>query len=362
MQMNWNGFENPEIVEVADRLQSLRERRRICLFQMDEETFFQRYIPQRKAMTLGRLRTNFLWLVPLTMGIIGIIVFIIKMHILGNFRSASIVLLIGVLVLLFLLPVCLIGWGRELALLRFYYVGKKTVYYDLEQTRSEYRVEELKREVEDIDMQMEGLEIRYIRLKDEEKRQERIRAEQHMHEEQERLAAKGSDALQKKDGFSLRENVLDDIQITEIQNSLDADIREVKEKISEEERKIQQYKKSIADIDSEFVISKRRIVQGLAIIAGIVLLQFLPLHNARILFCVIGIVISLIFFVVFYREYRVAIFEYYFEHEPGMFKDYAFRNDRRTNAQKILEAQKEIRWLQKEILLIEERKKELAVS
>lgn len=360
MQVNWNGFENPEIVEVADRLQSLRERRRICLFEMDEEAFFQRYIPQRKARTLGRLRTNLLRLVSLTMGIIGIIVFVYRMQF-DSFSRASIALLIGALMLIFLLPVCLVGWGREIALLRFYYVGKKTVYYDLEQTRSEYRVEELKREIEDIDMQMDGLEIRYIRLKDEEERQAHIRA-QHMLEEKERPAEKGNAALQIKEGFSLRENVLDEIQIAELQNSLDAHIREVKEKIGEEERKIQQYKKSIADIDSEYMLSKRRIAEGLTIIAGIVLLQFLPLQKFRILFCVIGIVIACMFSVVFYREYRISIFEYYFEHEPGMFKDYAFRNDRRTNAQKILEAQKEIRWLRKEILLIEERKKEMAVE
>lgn len=356
MRINWDGFENPEIVEVADRLQSLRERRRTCLFEIDEEAFFQRYIPQRKAKTLGRLRTNLLWLVSLTMVIIGIIVFVYRMRTFGDFRSGSIALLIGVLLLIFLLPVCLVGWGSEIALLRFYYVGNKTVYYDLEQTRSEYRVEELKREIEDIDMQMDGLEIRYIQLKDEEKRQARIRTEQHMHEEKERLSEKGNAALQIKDGFSLRENVLDEIQITELQNSLDRELRKAEEKIGEEERKIQQYKKAIADIDSEFIRAKRRIVEGLAIIAGIVLLQFLSLQKARILFCVIGIVIALMFFVVFYREYRVSIFEYYFEHEPGMFKDYAFRNDRRTNAQKILESQKEIRWLQKEILIIEERK------
>lgn len=355
MQMNWDGFENPEIVEVSGQLHSLRARRRMCLFEIDEELFFQKHIPQRKARTISKLRVTFLWVSFLTVVIVGIISVLLFMH--ASTARENLIILACVLFLMFMVPICVTGWIKEIALLRFYYVGKKTVYYDLEQTRSAYKVSELEREITDLDTQIDPLEIRFIQLKEKQKEQAHIEAERkRVEKEQQTMRENGTEM---KRGFSLRENVLDDIQITEIISSYDRDIHKVKDKIVGEEEKIRQYEKNIADIDADFAASKGKTLEGLSIIGVIALLQLIPERRLQIILTVMAIIPTVVLLFFYYKELRNSVFNYYFEHEPRMFKDYAFRNDMTTNRQKILEKQKEIRWLQKEIAWIEEQKKEV---
>lgn len=353
MQMNWDGFENPEIVEVAGRLHSLRARRRMCLFEIDEELFYQKQIPHRKARTRSKLRVTLLWLVPLTIAIVSVMNFLIYMvSISGN----AFWIMGSVLFLLFIVPICLVGWVREVRLFRFFYVGRKTVYYDLEQNRSAYKVAELERELSELDAQIDPLEIRYIQLREEQKKEEKC-----SQTEKEEQSAQGTNTGVLPDGkhFSLRRHVLDDIQITEISSSYDRDIQKVKDKISEAEKNIRQYEKNIVDIDAEFAASKKKTLEGLIIIAVVTLLQYIPEQRLQMLFTIIAVIPTLVLLFFYYKEFREAVFDYYFEHEPRKFKDYAFRNDMTTNRQKILEAQKEIRWMQREIQWLEEQKSEV---
>lgn len=353
MQMNWDGFENPEIVEVAGQLHSLRARRRMCLFEIDEELFYQKQIPHRKARTLSKLRVTLLWLVPLTIVVVSVINFLIYLlKISGN----AFWIMGSVLFLLFMAPVCLVGWGREIMLLRFFYVGKKTVYYDLEQNKSAYKVAELEREISTLDAQIDPLEIRYVQLCEEQKKEEQCRQEE---KEKQSSQEKDADIASGEKHFSLRKNVLDDIQITEISSSYDRDIQRVKDKISEEEKKIRQCEKNIADIDVEFAASKKKTLEGLVIIAVVTLLQYIPEQKMQMLFTIIAIIPTLVLLFFYYKEFREAVFDYYFEHEPRRFKDYAFRNDMTTNGQKISESRKEIRWMQREIQWLEDEKNEV---
>lgn len=353
MQMNWVGFENPEIVEVAGQLHSLRARRRKCLFEIDEELFFQKQIPQRKERTLSKIRVTILWMVPFTMVMAGIIEFF-AFNV--KYSGSPIFILGSVLLLLFMVPVWLVGCFKEISLLRFYYVGKKTVYYDLEQSRSAYRVAELERELSGLDAQIDPLEIRYVQLTEEQKKEDRRRQTE---QEEQSAQEKRADALSDGKHFSLRKHVLDDIQLTEITSSYDRDIQKVKDKISEAELRIRQYEKNIVDIDAGFAASKKKMLEGMAIIACITLLQLIPEQRLQQLLTIIAVIPTLVLLFFYYKEFREAVFDYYFEHEPRKFKDYAFRNDMTTNRQKISETQKEIRWMQREILWLEEQKNEV---
>lgn len=350
MVLNGDGFEKSEISEVTERLHSLRARQRMCLFEIDEEMFHQRYIPQRKANTKGKMRVTLLWLIPLTAVAASIIYYFLYCIFISNNPLG---ILVCVLTLLFMIPVCLIGWVREIGLIRFYYVGKKTVYYDLEKMRSEYRVEELEREIADINAQIEPLEIRCVQLKEEQKKIEQEEKEKQTAEEQ----FTGELPVGKR--FLLRENRLDDIQITEIVNSYDRDMQKVRENISKEEEKIQQYEKNIVEIEEKFSDSKKRTLEGILIIGIIALLQFIPDRSMQTFLTIMAVIPTFIVLFFYYKEFRDTAFDYYFEHDPMMFKDYAFRNSMTTNGQKISEAKKEIRWMQKEIVWLEEQKNEM---
>ena len=180
MELSGYGFEKSELLRVTEELYALKSKKQEVELKLQSEKFHQQYIPKRKALAEHEVTFRLLWIIPITLLVLGASVFLVYYYIhsadfSGDWVS-GVIFLFSALVVVFCGYTAYRLWKREIQMFRLLLLHKNsekaanyskkhdlnTFQHDENETKN--RIDMLEGEIEQIAHRMSQLEEKQDKL------------------------------------------------------------------------------------------------------------------------------------------------------------------------------------------------------
>lgn len=337
MKLNESNYQIADKDRLAEELFQLRSRRQFFLFEIDNELYFESRIQPRMEAAKVRLRLLYLILIPLTIFIVlNNIAFILMSDITVSVQKIAYKKMPIMLLSLFFLVPCVIGWIKVIKLAKSLVPGGKHNVFEADSKKTKEKYNDLMQQKTELDVQIQNKEIELSKIT----------------KEQNEISTNNENVKTK---LSIRTTSYDTEEIRlekqrEKQNNIDM----LKQKIQEEKNKITQSENYLRDLEIEYKRVKLVIIQFAIGLILIYFLQIIPGGKADAILGVGAYIIIIVFWILYQRKYKYIIMSYNFEQNPTFYKDYAFRRGWVSCQVKIRDAKKEIFFYEQELQNIEQ--------
>jgi hypothetical protein len=377
------GYQKPELLILAEKIYACKEEKRELEWQLQDEEFHYKYIPQRQSRVKQQVFSRLLITIPLFFcvlcALLGVIYTAISISTVrseetqdtmegaSQLQSSGVIMLFAVLFLVFggyaLIRFFIIPEVKQLKLLwdsrdtekameRAKRKGLDTFQKDQEESR--LKIEYMKERIGKLDGEMEELKARQQQLLDAKKKAE------DMLREKEILFDK---PVSKQTGkFALKEDSMGTEDVALIYEYYQKEEIYQKEYLIQLDAKLQRIDREIVAVEEGFETAKKRLFFFLVVFILVALFQQIftgILAVITSLLCIIGSLVA-----AFYLEYscKKPILDYLIENESELTKEYAFCTGQVPVKYKKKELQEEKQKCEESILDLKQRREALQFS
>lgn len=369
MEIGGYGYEKPELIKVAEQIYSCKCEKQDLELQLSSERFHYSYIPKRKQKIEGSVVSQLLFIIPLSLVVLGIVYIIFDY--MKNYSEMSENGAAGVAFLFSVLLLVPVGYidlkmiKQELEMLALLFISMKTEKslrfakkhdintFQSDEIKSRERIKLLEEKIGFLDRKiLELTEKQKTILEEKEQREEVLRRKGVLFDEK-------PDETKKTGAFSLKEESVSTQDALQLHEFYTHEEQYINNYLIQLDGRLQKINKEIVTIDDEFEIIKKQFLFFVIIYVLVAVVQSMftgVVATITSILCIIG---SVCYIIYLERKCKRPILLYLVEHDSRLTMEYAFCNGMVPVRNKRKELLETIEDYKKELAEIKKKKSEI---
>lgn len=369
MEIGGYGYEKPELIKVAEQIYSCKCEKQDLELQLSSERFHYSYIPKRKQKIEGSVVSQLLFIIPLSLVVLGIVYIIFDY--MKNYSEMSENGAAGVAFLFSVLLLVPVGYidlkmiKQELEMLALLFISMKPEKslrfakkhdintFQSDEIKSRERIKLLEEKIGFLDRKiLELTEKQKTILEEKEQREEVLRRKGVLFDEK-------PDETKKTGAFSLKEESVSTQDALQLHEFYTHEEQYINNYLIQLDGRLQKINKEIVTIDDEFEIIKKQFLFFVIIYVLVAVVQSMftgVVATITSILCIIG---SVCYIIYLERKCKRPILLYLVEHDSRLTMEYAFCNGMVPVRNKRKELLETIEDYKKELAEIKKKKSEI---
>ena len=369
MEIGGYGYEKPELLKVAEQIYSCKCEKQDLELQLSSERFHYDYIPKRKHKIESSVVSQLLFIIPLSLVVLGIVYIIFNYMMnyseMSENGAAGVAFLFSVLLLVPVGYVDLKMIKQELEMMARLFVSMKPEKslrfakkhdintFQSDEIKSKEKIKLLEEKIGFLDRKiLELTEKQKSILEEKEQREEVLRKKGVLFDEK-------PDETKKTGAFSLKEESVSTQDALQLHEFYTHEEQYINNYLIQLDGRLQKINKEIVAIDDDFEIIKKQFLFFVIIYVLVAVVQSAftgVVATITSILCIIG---SICYIIYLERKCKRPILLYLVEHDSRLTMEYAFCNGMvpvRNKRQELLET---IEDYKKELAEIKKKKSEI---